>query len=168
MKREAKLRDYAGIVGHTTIAMMRYSFLAVEQWCHHDQKTIGGIFFACSEEINNLSLFKSLQRLLAFVFDKVRSSGEFAEHLVIVMIDTIMCAADELIETKQVGEQQQIKTHFQLVKSTRKVEYNNKSREGLIPKQQTEINLGQMLMIFIFTVADLPETFGIIKLEVVS
>ena len=101
LEREAQLRDYDGIIGHTTIAMTRYIFLAVEQRCHHDQKTIGGLFFACSEEIKDLSLLESLQRLLAFVFDKVRSSAEFAEHLVIAMINAIMGAAVEFIETSR-------------------------------------------------------------------
>ena len=46
-------------------------------------------------------MLESLQRLLAFVFDKVRSSAEFAEHLVIAMINAIMGAAVEFIETSR-------------------------------------------------------------------
>ena len=101
LEKEAQLRDYDGIVGHTTIAMIRYIFLAVEQRCHDDQKTIGGLFFACSEEIKDLSLVEALQRLLALALDKVRSSGEFAEHVVITMIDAIMGAAVEFIQTSR-------------------------------------------------------------------
>jgi hypothetical protein len=101
LEREAQLRDYDGIIGHTTITMVRYIFMAVEQRCHDDQKTIGGLFFACSDEIRDLSLIEALQRLLAFVFDKVRSSGEFAEHAVIAMIDSIMGAAVEFIQTSR-------------------------------------------------------------------
>ncbi len=58
LEKEAQLRDYDGIVGHTTIAMIRYVFLAVEQRCHNDQRTIGGLFFACSAEIKDLSLME--------------------------------------------------------------------------------------------------------------
>jgi hypothetical protein len=97
LEKEAQLRDYDGIVGHTTIVMMRYIFLAVEQRCHDDQRTIGGLFFACSKEIRDLSLIEALQRLLALVLDKVRSSGTFAEDVVIAMIDAIMGAAVEFI-----------------------------------------------------------------------
>jgi hypothetical protein len=99
LEKEAQLRDYDGIVGHTTIAMTRYIFLAVEQRCHDDQRTIGSLFFACSEEIKDLSLIEALQRLLSLVFDKVRSSGEVAEHVVITMIDAIMGAAVEFIQS---------------------------------------------------------------------
>lgn len=99
LEKEVQLRDYDGIVGHTTIAMIRYIFLAVEQRCHDDQKTIGSLFFACSEEIKDLTLIEALQRLLALALNKVRSSGEFAEHVVIAMIDAIMGAAVEFIQT---------------------------------------------------------------------
>ncbi len=81
--------------------MVRYIFLAIEQKCHDDQKTIGGLFFACSEEIKDLSLIEALQRLLSLVFDKIRSSGEFAEDVVIAMIDTVMGAAIEFIQRKR-------------------------------------------------------------------
>lgn len=101
LEREAQLRDFDGIIGHTTIAMVRYIFLAIEQRCHDDQKTIGGLFFACSEEIKDLSLLEALQRLLTFVFDKIRSSGEFAEDVVIAMIDAIMGAAIKFIQTSR-------------------------------------------------------------------
>ena len=101
LEKEAQLRDYDGIVGHTTIAMVRYIFLALEQRCHDDPKTIGGLFFACSEEIKDLSVIDALQRLLALALDKVRSSGEFAESVVVAMIDAIMGAAIEFIKTSK-------------------------------------------------------------------
>jgi hypothetical protein len=101
LEKEAQLRDYDGIIGHTTIVMVRYIFLAVEQRCHDDQRTIGGLFFACSEEIKDLSLIDALQRLLALALDKVRSSCEFAESVVIAMIDAIMGVAIEFIQTSR-------------------------------------------------------------------
>jgi hypothetical protein len=101
LEREAQLRDYDGIVGHTTIAMARYIFLAVEQRCHDDQRTIGGLFFACCEEVQDLSLIDALQRLLALVLDKVRTSGEFAEDMIMAMIEAIMGAAVAFLQTSR-------------------------------------------------------------------
>jgi hypothetical protein len=101
LEREVQLRDYDGIVAHTTIVMTRYIFLAIEQRYHDDQRTIGGLFFACSEEIKDLSLLDALQRLLALALDKVRSSGVFAEDIVFAMIDAIMSAAIEFIQTSR-------------------------------------------------------------------
>ncbi len=101
LEKEAQLRDYDGIIGHTTIAMVRYIFLAVEQRCHVDPKTIGSLFFACSDEIKDLSLIDALQRLLALALDRVRSSGEFAEKIIVAMIDVIMGVAIDFIQTSR-------------------------------------------------------------------
>ncbi|MEJ2690876.1 MAG: transposase [Deltaproteobacteria bacterium] len=98
LEKEAQLRDYDGIIGHTTVVMARYIFLAFEQRCHDDPKTIGGLFFACCEEIKDLSLFEAMQRLLALALKKVRSSGEFAESVIVAMLDAIMGAAVEFIQ----------------------------------------------------------------------
>ena len=98
LEKEAQLRDYDGIIGHTTIAMVRYIFLAIEQRYHDDPRTIGSLFFACSEEIKDLSLIDALQRLLALALDKVRTAGEFAEDVIVAMLDAIMGAAVEFIQ----------------------------------------------------------------------
>ena len=98
LEKEVQLRDYDGIIGHTTIVMVRYIFLAIEQRCHDDPRTIGSLFFACSEEIKDLSLLDALQRLLALALDKVRAAGEFAEDVIVAMIDAIMGAAVEFIQ----------------------------------------------------------------------
>lgn len=81
--------------------MVRYIFLAFEQRCHDDPKTIGGLFFACCEEIKDLSLFEAMQRLLALALKEVRSSGEFAEEVIVAMLDAIMGAAVEFIQTNR-------------------------------------------------------------------
>jgi hypothetical protein len=110
----AQLRDNDWIVGHNTIGMIRYVFLAAEQRCHDDQKTISNIFFACSEEIKDLSLMEELQRLLALAPDRVRSSGVFAVYFVIAMIDAIMGSAFEFIQSSR--RLMKILIYFQYVK----------------------------------------------------
>lgn len=77
LEKEVQLRDYDGMIGHTTITMARYIFLAFEQRCHDDPRTIGGLFFACSEEIKDLSLLESLQRLLSLALERVRAQGHY-------------------------------------------------------------------------------------------
>ena len=59
LEREAQLRDYDGIIGHITIVMSRYVFLAFEQRCHDDPRTLGSLFYACSEERQDLSLVEA-------------------------------------------------------------------------------------------------------------
>ncbi len=101
LERETQFRDYDGIIGHTTIAMIRYMFLAFLQRCHDDPRTIGSLFFACCDEIQDLSLIEAMQRLLALALSKVRASGEFAESEIDAMLDAIMGAALEFMKMSQ-------------------------------------------------------------------
>ena len=101
LEKEAQLRSYDGMIGHITIVMVRYIFLAYEQRCHDDQRTIGDLFFACSDEIDDLSLAEALQRLLALVMDKIRSSESYAESTILDIIDTVMGAAIDFIKSGQ-------------------------------------------------------------------
>lgn len=101
LEKEVQLRDYDGMIGHITITMIRYLFLAFEQRCHDDPRTIGDLFFTCSNEIDDLSLTEALQRLLALALDRVRSSGEFVEATILAMIDAIMGAAIDFIKTSR-------------------------------------------------------------------
>ena len=106
LEREVQLRDYQGIVGHITITMMRYIFLAYEQRCHDDPKTIGSLFFACCAEVKDLSLLEATQRLLALVLDKVKATVELEESVVMALLDTIMGSAVELMQsTRLLGAQ---------------------------------------------------------------
>jgi hypothetical protein len=76
-------------------------FLAFEQRCHDDPRTIGDLFFTRSDEIDDLSLAEALQRLLALALNKVRGSGEFVEAAILAIIDAIMGAAIAFIKTSR-------------------------------------------------------------------
>lgn len=99
LEKEAQLRDYDGLVGHATVVMIRYMFLAFRQRLHTDQRTVGSLFRACCAEVRDLTLIEAMQRLLALVIVKIRSTGEFAADVISKMIDAMMGAAVELMET---------------------------------------------------------------------
>ena len=101
LEREVQLRDYDGIIGHITIAISRYIFLAYEQRCHDDPRTLGTLFFACSDELKDLSLLEALQRLLSLALNKIRSVGTMAEDVVLAIVDTIMSTAIDILKKNQ-------------------------------------------------------------------
>lgn len=55
--------------------MCRYIFLAYEQRCHDDPRTLGSLFYACSDELQDLSLIGALNRILSLATDKVHATG---------------------------------------------------------------------------------------------
>jgi len=101
LEREAQLRDYDGMVSHITIAMSRYIFLAFEQRCHDDPRTLGSLFFACSDEMKDLSLVEALQRLFSLAMEKIISIGIVTEDVALALVDSIMGIAIDMLQTGQ-------------------------------------------------------------------
>ena len=101
LERETQLRDFDGIIGHITIVMSRYIFLAFEQRCHDDPRTLGTLFFACSEERLDLSLVEAMQRLMGLALNKVRAAGIIAEDAVLALVDAVMSVAVDMLQTSK-------------------------------------------------------------------
>lgn len=101
LERETQLRDYDGMVAHITITMTRYIFLAFEQRCHDDPRTLGSLFFACSDEMKDLSLVEALQRILSLAIEKIRSSAIVAEDVLLAFVESIMNIAIDMLQTGQ-------------------------------------------------------------------
>ena len=101
LERETQLRDYDGMVAHITIAMSRYIFLAFEQRCHDDPRTLGSLFFACSDEMKDLSLVEALQRILSLAMQNIRSAGIVTEDVALALVDSIMNIAIDMLQTGQ-------------------------------------------------------------------
>jgi hypothetical protein len=99
LERETQLRDFDGIIGHITIVMSRYVFLAFEQRCHDNPRTLGSLFYACSEEQQDLSLVEAMQRLLSLALDKVRAAGVIAENAALAIVDAVMGFAVDMLQT---------------------------------------------------------------------
>jgi len=99
LEREAQLRDYDGLIGHITIAMSRYIFLSFEQRCHDDPRTLGSLFHACSDELQDLDFLSALQRIMTIAIEKIRSAGVIAEDVVLAIVDSVMSAAIDLLQT---------------------------------------------------------------------
>ncbi|MBU1413958.1 transposase, partial [Myxococcota bacterium] len=101
LERETQLRDYDGMVAHITIAMSRYIFLSFEQRNHDDPRTLGSLFFACSDEMEDLSLVEALRRILSLAMEKIRSTGIVAEDIALSLVDSIMSIAIDMVQTGQ-------------------------------------------------------------------
>ena len=101
LEREAQLRDYDGLIGHITITMSRYVFLAFEQRCHDDPRTLGSLFHACSDELQDLDFLSALQRIMTIAIEKIRSAGVIAEDAVLAIADSVMSTAIDLLQTSR-------------------------------------------------------------------
>ena len=95
-----QIRDFDGLIAYTTIAMMRYTFLSYEQRLHDDPRTFGELFYACCDEIKDLSVLEALQRILTLAIHKLRNNIELSEQVVQEMLEAFMGAVKELFNLK--------------------------------------------------------------------
>ena len=101
LEKEMQMRDYDGLISHTTIVMIRYLFLSFEQRMHKDHRSFGSLFHACVDEMKDLSILDALQRIMTFAVDKIRRSGEFAEAAICKIVDAVMDIAIAMLNSGQ-------------------------------------------------------------------
>ena len=89
------------MVTHITITMSRYFFLAFERRCHDDPRTLSSLFFDCSGEMEDISLVKTMQRILSLAMEKIRSAGIVTEDVALAPVDSIMNIAIDMLRTGQ-------------------------------------------------------------------
>ena len=86
------IRDFDGLVAHTTISMLRYVFIAFEKRINDDPRTFGELFLARCDEIKDLSIMEALKIILALIMDKILASNVCSQQLVQNIIDEILSA----------------------------------------------------------------------------
>ena len=88
--KETPYQDLDDLIAHTTIAFMRYMFLAYQCRMENDQRTFGDFFFTCCEEVADISFMQALYRILTLAVDQLKQMGPFCEKTAAALFDTIM------------------------------------------------------------------------------
>jgi hypothetical protein len=100
LEKGVQMRDFDGLIAHTTIALVRYLFLSYRQRCDSDPRTIGVLFHAGCNEIRDISLLEALQRILTLVADALRNAQITSEQFIQNLIDDIMGTVLEKMNLK--------------------------------------------------------------------
>ena len=90
---EIQLRDFDGLIAHTTIVMMRYNFLSYYQRLQVDHRSFGDLFRWCCEEMNNISFLEAFKRIMIMAINSIRKCDELSEKAIQAMIDAVMGVA---------------------------------------------------------------------------
>jgi len=90
MVKEIQLRNFDGLIAHTTIVMIRYNFLSYHQRMETDLRSYSDAFRDFFDEMSNLSFIEALSRILVVVADRLRKTTELSERIVNEIIDAIM------------------------------------------------------------------------------
>jgi len=93
LAKEIQCRDYDALIAHTTIVFMRYMFLAYQCRMEMDHRTFGDLFYACCEEVADISFMQALYRILTLATDQLKQLETFCEKTAAAFFDAIMDTA---------------------------------------------------------------------------
>jgi hypothetical protein len=88
--KEVQLRSYDGLIGHTSLVIARYNILSLFQRQQVDQRSFGGIFRMCNDEILNISFIEALRRILTFSVSKLDKTYDFSKRMIQAILELIM------------------------------------------------------------------------------
>ena len=72
-------RGFDALSAHTTIVFLRYIFLAYQCRTEPDHRTFGDLFYACRDEVTDISFFVALCRIFTPAFDRLKQLAPFCE-----------------------------------------------------------------------------------------
>ena len=64
LAKEFQCRSYDAMIAHTTIVFTRYIMLAMESRNNTDLRTVGGLFYHCCDELEDIKFFEAIQVIL--------------------------------------------------------------------------------------------------------
>ena len=80
LEKDCQARNFDTLIAHTTLVMVRYMFLALQQRRHDDPRTLGLLFHACCEEVKDLGYFEALQRIMFLAMRNLKENKMIAEQ----------------------------------------------------------------------------------------
>jgi hypothetical protein len=88
--KEIQVRNYDGLIGHTSLVMTRYNILSLFQRENIDQRSFGDLFRACNEELANITFLDALTRIMQLAMAALRNVHKLSERVINSILDLIM------------------------------------------------------------------------------
>ncbi|WP_435050810.1 IS4 family transposase [Desulfotignum balticum] len=88
--KEIQVRNYDGLIAHTSLVIARYNILSLYQRQRMDQRSFGELFRACNEEMANLTFMVSLERIMRMAMAYIQRFYGLTEQIIQDMLDLVM------------------------------------------------------------------------------
>ena len=88
--KEVQIRNYDGLISHTSLVIARYNLLSLFQRESIDQRSFGDLFRACNEELSNIAFIDALKRIMQLAMVILRKAYKMSEKVINSMLDLIM------------------------------------------------------------------------------
>ena len=93
--KEIQIRNFDGLIGHTSVVIARYNILSLFQRQNIDQRSFGELFRACNEEMVNINFIEALKRIMQLAMSVIRSIHDLSDKVVNSMLEQIIVQAIE-------------------------------------------------------------------------
>lgn len=100
LTKEYQGRNYDAQVAATSIGFLRYVMLAVESRNAQDDRTIGELFYYCSDEIENIKLSQSLMMIIDTLRHVLNNLPTISLELANTIMDTFMNAIPQSLKQR--------------------------------------------------------------------
>ena len=90
LAKEIQCRDFDALIAHTSIVFMRYMFLAYQCRMENDHRTFGDLFYACCDEMADISFIEAIYRILTLAGERLKEIGSYCEKTASVIFDAII------------------------------------------------------------------------------
>jgi len=88
--KEIQIRNYDGLIAHTSMVIARYNVLSLYQRESIDGRSFGDLFRACYDELANLTFIDALKRILQEISMVLRKTYRLPEEVLRSMIELVM------------------------------------------------------------------------------
>ena len=88
--KECQGRSYDALVAHATMVCCRYIMLALAKRANQDLRTLGTLFHACCEELQQATFAEALALVLMFLEQALSVTTEMARELLRSLIDRFL------------------------------------------------------------------------------
>jgi len=102
LAKEIQSRDYDALIAHTSIVFMRYMFVVYQNRITTDHRTFGDLFYACCDELEDISFLQALHRLLMLTVSRIQKIGTFCEKTAQTLFDAIIQTALECVNMSKI------------------------------------------------------------------
>jgi hypothetical protein len=90
LAKECQGRSYDALVAHATVVCCRYIMLALAKRTNQDPRTLGTLFHACCEELQQATFAEALALVLMFLEQVVGAAAEMTRGIIHSLIDRFL------------------------------------------------------------------------------
>jgi hypothetical protein len=90
LANECQGRSYDALIAHATVVCCRYIMLALAKRTNKDPRTLGTLFHACCEELQQATFAEALALVMMLLEQAIRNATEMTRDLLRSLIDRFL------------------------------------------------------------------------------